>query len=320
MKKTKWVVLAGLLLTVPATTVLSGCSGGGGGGATIPVFGGNQFAGVQANGQLLNGNNQPVGTVTFRVNNNGGITGTLTADQIAGNAIRAIQPRGTATNGTGTVNNDGTFTMTFDVRSTGNVNGIVTLTGRLVRNGATISAQDLQFESPFAGFAGPYNLTITTTIPNPGGGGGNGSGTFTISNANATNADTSAISPNSAVATAIRVNNQITSLTLTFIQASATLPRTVTVSIGDGVNPIAPGTFGVGNGSAVIYSETSVANQQTRTWGSDETGSVTLNSLSATQAQVTINNVLLTPQAIPGAASNPTGSFRIGGSGTATIQ
>ena len=125
---------------------------------------------------------------------------------------------------------------------------------------------------------------------------------------------------NTATAIVIRNgSNQVTQVTLTFVQATNPL-RTVTVTVGNGFNPIAPGPFTVGNGAAVSYTETNTGTQQTNIWGSNDIGQVQLNSLTATQAEVTVTGVKLQPQAIPGAPSTPTGTFNISGSGTATIQ
>jgi len=322
MKKTKWIVLAGLALALPASGVLSGCSGGNSGGGGLTVFGNNPFAGVQGTGQLLDANNLPVGNVTLVVGNNGALTGTLTAALIAGNAVHANTPRATVTNGTGTVGSDGNYVLTFDVRTTGNVNGIVTFRGRLIQNGNVISAQDTIFESPFAGFSGTYGLSITTVIPGGGGGGGgNANATFNFANAVGTNATTSTFNATRAVTTVIRNgSNQVTQVTSTFYVETGSPLRTLTVTVGDGFTVVAPGNFTSGNGAIVAYTETNVSNQQTRLWNSGSTGTIRLDSLSATEAQVTVTGVSMSPLAIPNAPDPATGTFSLSGTGTSTIQ
>ncbi|HEX8833669.1 MAG TPA: hypothetical protein VF719_05685, partial [Abditibacteriaceae bacterium] len=155
MKKTKWSVVAGLALAFP-TGILSGCSGGSGGTGVGVVA--NPFAGLNAGGVVRNAQNTEIGQLSFKVAAGGTVTdATLVGAGISGNAAAqqarsGISVRGTST-GTGSGDDSGNFTITFNVATVANGNGTVKFTGKLSLNSTTPSASQLDVESALPGFS-----------------------------------------------------------------------------------------------------------------------------------------------------------------------
>ncbi|HEX8833822.1 MAG TPA: hypothetical protein VF719_06455, partial [Abditibacteriaceae bacterium] len=165
-----------------------------------------------------------------------------------------------------------------------------------------------------------YTLpTLSLTVTNPGGGGGTGgNATVSFSNVSGTNASTAGFNANTATAIVTKVGTKVTLISLTFIETSSSKPRTVTVAIGNGINEVKAGNFNAGNGAAVIYTETDVATQKTRTWGSDSGGFVDLQSLTATEVKVGLGQIAM--KASAGPLNTATGTFVLNGSGTGKVQ
>jgi hypothetical protein len=318
-KNKKWWALLGLALATPGLVALPGCNGGSNSGG-LPGIQQSPYAGLSAAGPVTDSNGATLGTLNFTVANNGDITGTLDGPTLETPPVakRSIAKRGVVS-GTGQVGNDGLFHITFET-VTGGTTVTYTFKGKLAQVNGGVVASDLTYTGT-NDTSGSFSVTITLPTPGTGGNGGptGGSGSFTLSNSGS-NANVATLNPSSAVVTAIRVNDKITSLTATFIDASNTSNvRTLTVSIGNLVSEVAPGTFQIGDGAAVGYTETNTGTRSTRAWNSDATGSVQLVSLSATQAVIRLNGVTLAAPP-PGTLPNDaTGSFTLSGEGTGQI-
>lgn len=306
--KMKWLVMAGLALA-PTTVVLTGCGGGSngglnGGGGGVQV---NQFAGVQGSGPLLR-DGVNVGAVNFSVNNNGVVTGSLDTAQ-AQVRTRRISTRALTTASSNVASN-GSFSLVFNgVALNGTVQNI-TFSGTVARSGSTASISQVQVTSSVG--VNNFNLNLSVSIAGSAGG-GTASGTFNISGGNATGGT---LTSNAGVATATRVNGKVVSLAISFVSASTSGARSVTVFINN-FTEITPGTFSIASGDAsVTYTEIPVSNPQSGKSFVSDTGSVKVDSLSATQVKVTVTDAKLS--AVPGFTG--TGTVTISGSGTGTIQ
>lgn len=325
MLKAKWFVFASFITAVPFLSVVSGCGGGSGGGVSQGVIQPSRFMGAAANGTVSKAGSN-IGNVAFVVAPDGHLSGTLSSTVITGGAVRAASangaPRAVApvtVPGSGVVSSDGLFALSFDIRI-GAQNGIVTFRGRLQGGNGAVTATNLVLDSPFTAFSGTYNLSVSPSVPNTGGSAA-GTGSFTLANLNGSNAISSAIENGTASVSALKSGGKVTMLIVSFVQINSETLRTVNVFLGDGVNELRPGTVTAGRGAAVSYSETSTA-EGVKNWltGPEIAGSITLQTLTTTNAVIQVDGVLMTNSAPPGSTHPPTGTFTISGSGSAAIS
>ena len=315
--KSKWLVVLGVALALPATGVLTGCSGGN--GSNFNLGGGSQsspFAGLQAQGGVVsNAQGDPIGTFGFNVAADGTITATLNSDLFdAQNAAR--KARRAIVTGTGNVNSTtGFFEIVFHVSVEGQPRTI-TFSGYLSQNGASFTATDLHYVVTDNAGNELSNGTFGELQFSVVGGGGEGSanGTFNVSGGNAISGS---LTSNAGAAFVTSLNNKKINVVASFTEATSSGARTINVGATD-PNGLQTGTFSIANDEGtVIYTEVPVANPAATKYWRATSGTVKVTRLTETEVDVEISNVTLAPESIP---NNPaSGNLSASGSGTATI-